>query len=35
MNATLFRADAETHLKIIVLSLLSATIVVWVSIFAK
>jgi len=35
MNATLFRADAETHLKIIALSLLAATVVVWISIVAK
>jgi hypothetical protein len=35
MNATLFTADADTHLKIIALSLVAATIVVWVSIFAS
>jgi hypothetical protein len=35
MNATLFTANAETHLKIITLSLLAATVVVWVLIFAK
>jgi hypothetical protein len=35
VNATLFTADAETHLKVIALSLLAATVVVWVSIFAK
>jgi hypothetical protein len=35
MNATLFNADAETHLKIIALALLLATVVVWVTIFAN
>ncbi len=35
MNATLFNADAESHLKIVALALLAATVVVWVSIFAN
>ena len=35
MNATLMNADAGTHLKIIALSLLGATVVVWVLIFAN
>ncbi len=34
MNASLFTDDGETHLKIVALALLAATVVVWVSIFA-
>jgi len=34
MNATLFNSDAGTHLKIIVVALLGALVVVWVSIAA-
>jgi hypothetical protein len=33
MNATLFNADAETHLKIVALGVLGAIVVVSVSIF--
>jgi hypothetical protein len=35
MNATLLNADAGTHLKIVALSLLGGTVVIWVSIFAN
>jgi hypothetical protein len=35
MNATLLTADTGTHLKIVALALLAATVVVWVSIFAN
>jgi hypothetical protein len=34
MNATLFNADAGTHLKIVLVALFGATIVVWASIAA-
>jgi hypothetical protein len=35
MNATLLTADPGTHLKIVALSLLAATVVILVSIFAN
>jgi hypothetical protein len=35
MNATLLHADASTHLKIVALSLLGATVVIWLSVLAN